>query len=101
MLYYAGIPRDDSAYAAIYTGMVVTIFRPQQKIGRMGCFTIKLDVGDFRRNEKTEDEILDKLAAIVTPREELDEVLIAISSRKQPRGTISMPPPSVGMNESV
>ena len=41
------------------------------------------------------------LAASITPREEVDEVLIAITPRKQPRQTISMPPPTVGVNENL
>ena len=79
--------------------MVTTMFRPQQKIGKMGCFTIELDVGN-RRSEKGEDKILGMLAASITPREAVDEVLIAIAPRKQPRQTIRMPPPTVGVNEN-
>ena len=54
---------------------------------------------EVRQSEKGEDEILGMLAASITPHEEVDEVLIAISPRKQPRQTISMPPPTVGVNE--
>ena len=56
---------------------------------------------EIRRSEKGEDEILGMLAASITPREEVDEVLIAIAPRKQPRQTISMPPPTVGVNENL
>ena len=48
-----------------------------------------------------EDERLGALAANVTPREEVDEVLIAIAPRKQPRQTISMPSPTVGADENL
>ena len=33
--------------------------------------------------------------------EEVDDVLIAIAPRKQPRQTISMPPLTVGVNENL
>ena len=56
---------------------------------------------EIRRFEKGEDEILGMLAASITPREEVDEVLIAIAPRKQPRQTISMSPPTVGVNENM
>ena len=56
---------------------------------------------EIRRSEKGEDEILGMLAAGISPREEVDEVLIAIAPRKQPRQTISMPLPTVEVNESV
>ena len=56
---------------------------------------------EVRQSEKGEDEILGMLAASITPREEVDEVLIAISPRKLPRQTISMPPPTVGVNENL
>ena len=53
----------------------------------------------IRRCEKGEDEIIGTLAASITPRQELDEMLIAIAPRKQPRQTISMPPPTVEEEE--
>ena len=56
---------------------------------------------EIRRSEKGEDEILGMLAASITPRDEVDEVLMAIAPRKQPRQTISMPPPTVGVNETL
>ena len=46
-----------------------------------------------------EDEILGTLAASITPREEVDEMLIAIAPRNQPRQTITMPPPTVRQGE--
>ena len=54
---------------------------------------------EIRRCEKGEDEILGTLAASVTPRQEVDEMLIAIAPRKQPRQTTSMPPPTVEEEE--
>ena len=49
----------------------------------------------MRECENGEDKMLDNLAASIISREEVDEVLIAISPRKQPRQTISMPLPTV------
>ena len=48
---------------------------------------------EIRRCEKVEDEIFGTLAASITPRQEVDEMLIAIAPKKQPRQTISMSPP--------
>ena len=41
------------------------------------------------------------MAASVTSRAEVDEVLIAIAPLKQPRQTISMPPPTVEEGENL
>ena len=76
--------------------MAITIFWSQ----REGSTAFELVFRD-RRCEKGEDEILGVLAASVTPRAEVDEVLIAIAPRKQPRHTISMPPPTVEIGESL
>ena len=56
---------------------------------------------DIRKCDKGEDELLRTLAASITPREEVDEVLIAISPKKKPRQTISMPPPAVRKDERL
>ena len=41
------------------------------------------------------------LAASITPRKEVDEILIAIAPQKQPKHTISMPPPTLENSESL
>ena len=71
--------------------------------GRLGRWATLLSnwTLEIRRSEKGEDEILGMLAASITPREEVDEVLIAIAPRKQPRQPISMSPPTVGVNENM
>ena len=56
---------------------------------------------EIRRCKKGEDEILGTLAASITPRQEVDEMLIAIAPRTQPRQTISMPPPTVEEKENL
>ena len=56
---------------------------------------------EIRKCEKGEDEILGTLAASITPREEVDDMLIAIAPRKQPRQTMSMPPPTVEEDENL
>ena len=66
----------------------------------MGCIVIKL-TQEIRRCEKGKDEILGTLAACITPRQAVDEMLIAISPRKQERQTISMPPITVEEEESL
>ena len=54
-----------------------------------------------RRCEKGEEEILGTLAARFISRSEVDEMLIAIAPKRQPRLTISMPPPTVEECESL
>ena len=71
--------------------------------GRLGRWAALLSnwTLEIRRSKKGEDEILGALAASITPREEVDEMLTAIAPRKQPRQTISMPPPTVGADENL
>ncbi|CAI5722011.1 unnamed protein product [Peronospora effusa] len=71
--------------------------------GRLGRWDALLSTWtlEIKKCEKGEDEILGALAASVTPREEVDEVLIAIAPRKQPRQTLSIPPPTVEEDESL
>ena len=56
---------------------------------------------EISRCDKGEEEILGTLAASVTPREDVDEMLIAIAPRKQPRQIISMPPPTFKPDEAL
>ena len=56
---------------------------------------------EIKKCEKEEDKILGTLAASITPREDVDEMLIAIAPREQPKHTISMPPPTVEESESL
>ncbi|KAL4109211.1 hypothetical protein PRIC1_000914 [Phytophthora ramorum] len=55
---------------------------------------------EIRKCTKGEDEILGAIAASITPRAEVDEVLIAIAPVKQPQQTILMPPPTVEADEN-
>ncbi|GMF44012.1 unnamed protein product [Phytophthora fragariaefolia] len=48
-----------------------------------------------------EDEILGTIAASITHREEVDEVLTAIDPKKQPHQTVSIPPPTVELDEHL
>ena len=50
---------------------------------------------EIKKCEKGEDEILGTIAASITPRKEVEEMLIAIDPQKQPKHTISMPLPTV------
>ena len=56
---------------------------------------------EVKKCEKGEEEILGMLAASVTPREEVDEMLIAIFPRKDCRLNISTPPPTVEADEEL
>ena len=54
-----------------------------------------------RSCEKGEDEILGTLEASITPRSEMDEMLIAFSPKKKPTLIISMPPPTVETGKNL
>ena len=71
--------------------------------GRLGRWAALLSTWTLEINRcyKGEGEILGKLAASITPRKEVDEMLNAIAPRKQPRQVISMPPPTVSPDESL
>ena len=71
--------------------------------GRLGRWAALLSnwILEIRRRDKGDDEILGTLAASITPRQEVNEMLIAIAPKKQPRQTISMPPPTVEEEENL
>ena len=56
---------------------------------------------EVKKCERGEEEILGMLAASITPREEVEEMLIAISPRKDCRLKISTPPPTVEADEKL
>uniref|UniRef100_A0AAV1TPZ2 Reverse transcriptase n=1 Tax=Peronospora matthiolae TaxID=2874970 RepID=A0AAV1TPZ2_9STRA len=60
-----------------------------------------LRVLDVKKFERGEEEILGMLAASITPRGQVEEMLIAISPRKDCRLKISMPPPTVETDEEL
>ncbi|POM62666.1 reverse transcriptase [Phytophthora palmivora] len=53
------------------------------------------------KGTKGKDEILGVIAASITPRKEVDSIMILIAPRKQPRQVISMPPPTVEPDERL
>uniref|UniRef100_H3H5Y4 Uncharacterized protein n=1 Tax=Phytophthora ramorum TaxID=164328 RepID=H3H5Y4_PHYRM len=71
--------------------------------GRLGNWAALLSEWtlEIRKCTKGEDEILGAIAASITPRAEVDEALIAIAPVKQPRQTITMPPPTVEADEAL
>uniref|UniRef100_A0AAV1TGA8 Reverse transcriptase RNase H-like domain-containing protein n=1 Tax=Peronospora matthiolae TaxID=2874970 RepID=A0AAV1TGA8_9STRA len=71
--------------------------------GRLGRWAALLSnwTIEVKRCEKGEEEILGMLAASITPREEVEEMLIAISPRKDCRLKISTPPPTVEADEEL
>ncbi|OWZ07780.1 reverse transcriptase [Phytophthora megakarya] len=50
---------------------------------------------------KGEDEILGTIAASITPRADVDEALVAIAPKKQPRKMITMPSPTIEPEENL
>ena len=71
--------------------------------GRLGRWAALLSQWSLEviKCTKGEEEILGTLAASITPRAEVEEALIAIAPRKQPRQTIVLPPPTVGPTEEL
>uniref|UniRef100_A0AAV1TY43 Reverse transcriptase RNase H-like domain-containing protein n=1 Tax=Peronospora matthiolae TaxID=2874970 RepID=A0AAV1TY43_9STRA len=71
--------------------------------GRLGRWAALLSnwTMEVKRCEKGEEEILGMLAASITPREEVQEMLIAISPRKDCRLKISTPLPMVEADEEL
>ncbi|OWY98573.1 reverse transcriptase [Phytophthora megakarya] len=68
--------------------------------GTVGRATFTLDPRD-RQVCKGEDKILDILDASITPRSELDEALISIAPKKEPRRKIEAPTPTVRPDEDL
>ena len=56
---------------------------------------------EVKKCEREEEEILGMLAASITPREEMEEMLIVISPPKDCRLKISTPPPSVEADKEL
>uniref|UniRef100_A0AAV1VAZ8 Reverse transcriptase RNase H-like domain-containing protein n=1 Tax=Peronospora matthiolae TaxID=2874970 RepID=A0AAV1VAZ8_9STRA len=56
---------------------------------------------EVKKCERGEEEILGMLEASITPREDMEEMLIAISPRKDCRLKISTPPPTVEVDEKL
>ncbi|POM68506.1 LOW QUALITY PROTEIN: Reverse transcriptase [Phytophthora palmivora] len=71
--------------------------------GRLGRWTALLSSWTLEivKCTKGEDEILGVIAASITPRKEVDSILISIAPRKQPRQVISMHPPTVEPGERL
>ena len=71
--------------------------------GRLGRWAALLSnwTMEIKKCEKGEEEILGALAASVTPREQVDETLIAIAPQKKCSPAISRPPPSVEKEEDL
>ena len=71
--------------------------------GRLGRWAALLSnwTMEVKKCERGEEEILGMLAASITPREEMEEMLIAISPRKDCRLKISTPPPTVEVDDKL
>eukprot|EP00644_Phytophthora_capsici_P011299 jgi/Phyca11/110676/e_gw1.18.312.1 len=71
--------------------------------GRLGKWAALLSgwTLEIVKCSRGEDEILGTLAASITPRSEMDDALIAIAPRKQPRKLIVTPPPTVELDEDL
>ncbi|POM68913.1 Reverse transcriptase [Phytophthora palmivora] len=90
---------DLSVDAPLHIDVVTSLIRIARTVRTVGCTSIKLDPRG--RQMYQEGEILGVIAASITPRKEVDSILISIAPRKQPRQVISMPPPTVEPDERL
>ncbi|KAE9163432.1 hypothetical protein PF005_g30448 [Phytophthora fragariae] len=79
------------------------LFRSSGLQGRLGQWAALLSPWTLEvvKCTKGEDEILGAIAATTTPRAEVDQALIAIAPRKEPRRKIQAPIPTVYPGESL
>ncbi|KAE9278265.1 hypothetical protein PR003_g28575, partial [Phytophthora rubi] len=79
------------------------LFRSSGLQGRLGQWAALLSPWTLEivKCTKGEDEILGAIAATITPRAEVDQALIAIAPRKEPRRKIQAPIPTVYPGESL
>ncbi|KAE9342017.1 hypothetical protein PF008_g10352 [Phytophthora fragariae] len=79
------------------------LLRSSSLQGRLGQWAALLSPWTLEivKCTKGEDEILGAIAATITPRAEVDQALIAIAPRKEPRRKIQAPIPTVYPGESL
>ncbi|KAE8985822.1 hypothetical protein PR002_g22523 [Phytophthora rubi] len=79
------------------------LFRSSGLQGRLGQWAALLSPWTLEivKCTKGEDEILGTIAATITPRADVDQALIAIAPRKEPRRKIQAPIPTVYPGESL
>ena len=98
-LHCVGFKRNRGISASFDVGMTKTNLGSKWEAREMRGFGIELDAG-YLEVGKGRRRINGTPAARLTPREEVDEMLIAIVPKKQPKHTISMPPPTVDEGKS-
>ncbi|OWZ06147.1 reverse transcriptase [Phytophthora megakarya] len=71
--------------------------------GRLGQWAALLSSWtlEITKCVKGEDEVLGALAASITPRSEVDKTLISIAPKKEPRGKIQAPIPTIRRDEEL
>ena len=94
VLSYVDIPRYQSGYSIFNLRLVDPSSGLNGRLGRWAALLSNWNL-EVRRCEKGEDEILGTFAASITTRSEVDDMLIAISPKMQPRLPISIPPHTV------
>jgi len=79
------------------------LFRAAGLQGRLGQWAALLSPWtlEITKCTKGEDEILGSLAASVTPRSVVDQALVAIAPRKEPRRAVETPIPTVRSEEEL
>uniref|UniRef100_A0AAV1USA0 Reverse transcriptase/retrotransposon-derived protein RNase H-like domain-containing protein n=1 Tax=Peronospora matthiolae TaxID=2874970 RepID=A0AAV1USA0_9STRA len=92
---------DHCTDPTFYVSLVDAVSRAQrERLGRWAALLSNWTM-EVKKCERGEEEILGMLAASITPRGEVEEMLIAISPRKDCRLKISMPPPTVETDEEL
>ncbi|OWZ12186.1 reverse transcriptase [Phytophthora megakarya] len=79
------------------------LFRTTALQGRLGQWAALLSPWTLEITKwvKGKDEILEALAARITPRSEVDKVLISITPKKEPRHMIQAPIPTIRRDEDL
>ncbi|POM71072.1 LOW QUALITY PROTEIN: Reverse transcriptase [Phytophthora palmivora] len=96
LLYSTRDKIDQSIDAPLYIGVATSLIKNGRWAALLSSWTLEIV-----KCTKGEDEILGVIAASITPRKEVDSILISIAPRKQPRQVISMPPLTVEPDERL
>ncbi|OWY90518.1 LOW QUALITY PROTEIN: reverse transcriptase, partial [Phytophthora megakarya] len=99
LLLAAGYQIDQGLVAILDIGLAAQVERIRRSTGwaaLLSGWTLEVT-----KCVKGEDEILGTIAASITPRADVDEALVPIAPKKQPRKMITMPPPTIEPDENL
>ncbi|POM69129.1 LOW QUALITY PROTEIN: Reverse transcriptase [Phytophthora palmivora] len=99
MILPTGHAADQSIVTIFHTGLALEFIGIRRTSGEVGRAVVRADARDHEII-RGEEEILGAIAASITPRAEVDDALVAIAPRKQPRKNLSTPPPTIEPEET-